>query len=476
MTHLKLDIELSDKQFEFEASLDKFNVTGYGGAKGGGKSFSGRMIPIIRCLENPGHVGALFRKSYPEIEDNHLTPMFRLYPELRAYYNSQQHTLRFPSLESEFKFRYCKNLKEVDDQAGREYHTLVIEEAGDWEYEMAIRLIRNCNRSSQPGVKATAALMFNWGGLGHGYLKRIFWDRRLHPNEKNLTWNFILAKLEDNPKLIENDPGYVARLEAEPNEALRRAHRDGDPNIIAGQFFTELNYEVHVLKPFPIPSHWKWFGSYDYGFGHPAVWLFWVTDENGNVYLVDEIYKARTYIEDQARLVHEKIKGFIDSKQKNDKSIIFQAGLDCWANKSANSKTNRDVTIAEDFMNASIVGNNKIILQRANVQRVLGAKQVRQYLRYSVDPNGKQQGPKVFLFDRCELTLGCLQRMVHDPDNVEDVLKVDSSNGDPETGDDGYDAFRYGLMSRPSLAIPVEKSTLDRYRRSNIRGTSWQTV
>jgi hypothetical protein len=45
--------------------------------------------------------------------------------------------------------------------------------------------------------------------------------------------------------------------------------------------------------------------------------------------------------------------------------------------------------------------------------------------------------------------------MMHDPDNVEDVLKVDANNGDPLSGDDAYDMIRYGLMSRPAISDPI---------------------
>lgn len=425
---MKLEFGLTDKQLAFADSLNHYNVTGYGGAKGGGKSHGGRIVPILRCLETPGHVGALFRRSYPELQDNHIGPLFRDYPGLRDFYNAGEKSLRFPSLESEFKFRYCENLADVDKQAGREYHTLIIEEAGDWEYECALRLIRNTNRSSRAGVKATAGLMFNWGGVAHGWLRRIFWERRLHPNEQKLTWNFILAKVEDNPKLMEHDPGYLARLEAEPNEALRRAHRHGDPDIVAGQYFTELSRDVHVIKPFDIPKHWKWFGAYDYGFNHPAVWLFFVADEDGNCYLVHEIYKAGQYIETQANAVNDYLKQ-IQARP------LFYAGHDCWAVKKAG-----DPTIAEDFV------KHRIILTRANINRILGAKHVREYLRH-----GPNRPPRVFFFDTCPLTLGCLQRMIHDPKDLEDVLKVDSSNGDPETGDDGYDCFT------PSTPILTDK-------------------
>ena len=48
--------------------------------------------------------------------------------------------------------------------------------------------------------------------------------------------------------------------------------------------------------------------------------------------------------------------------------------------------------------------------------------------------------------------------MVHDPDKIEDVLKVDATNGDPDTGDDTYDMIRYAMMSRPPITdAPIVK-------------------
>ncbi len=46
--------------------------------------------------------------------------------------------------------------------------------------------------------------------------------------------------------------------------------------------------------------------------------------------------------------------------------------------------------------------------------------------------------------------------MIHDPDRVEDVLKVDATEGDPLSGDDAYDMVRYGLMSRPAITDKLE--------------------
>lgn len=441
---MRVEIPLTDKQSELDFSLNKYDVTGYGGAKGGGKSHGLRSVLLLRSLTRPGHVGTLFRRTYVELQENHIDPLFKQFPELRAYYNSGKKEIRFPALESEFKFRFCERQADVDRYAGREYHTVGIEEAGDWPLDMALRLIRNCNRSTVPGIKAASALTFNWGGIGHGGLKRIFVSKDLRDHEKKLSFNFILAKVEDNPAILENDPGYLSRLESEPNEALRRAYRHGDPDIVAGQYF-EILREAHVIKPFPIPKYWTWFGAYDYGFNHPASWLFFAVDTDGKVYLTDEIVQAQLGLTEQAELVHK-----IMEERGIDKSqMLFQSGHDCWAKKKGS-----EPTIAEDFIDDRVVGKNVITLVRANISRVLGAHRVRQYLKYKRVDDGKLLGPNFIMFDTCHHTIECLTRMVHDPDNIEDVLKVDSVNGDPSSGDDPYDTVRYALMSRPSLQAP----------------------
>lgn len=447
---MKVEISLTEKQSELDRSLNTVDVTGYGGAKGGGKSHGLRSVILLRSLTKPGHVGALFRRTYPELEENHIAPLFRQFPELRGYYNAGRREIRIPALESEFKFRFCERQGDVDKYAGREYHTIGIEEAGDWPTDMAFRLIRNCNRSTVKGIKAASALTFNWGGVGHGGLKRIFFNKDLREHEKKLSYHFILAKVEDNPAILENDPGYLDRLESEPNEALRRAYRDGDPDIVAGQYF-ELSRENHVIAPFKIPRYWKWFGSYDYGYNHPATWHFFAVDTDGKVYLAHEIVQAKMSLRDQAEAVFQFIDSKRESNEMDSEPLIFEAGHDCWAKKKSS-----EPTIAEDFQNEKVVGKNRTLtLRRANISRVLGAYRVREYLQYR-KVNDVQYGPNVLLFNTCIHTIDCLTRMVHDPNKVEDVLKVDANNGDPSTGDDPYDCFRYGLMSRPSVMLPSE--------------------
>src|SRR3954468_20864726 len=104
----RLEISLQPKQSLFEQSLQTYPVTLYGGAKGGGKSAGLRRVLLIRRFKYPGSRGVIFRRTYQELEDKHIAPLLSEFPSLRPYYNPSKHAIRFPSLDSELLFRYCK--------------------------------------------------------------------------------------------------------------------------------------------------------------------------------------------------------------------------------------------------------------------------------------------------------------------------------------------------------------------------------
>jgi phage terminase large subunit len=427
-----LQIALQPKQRTFLETIERTPITFYGGAKGGGKSKGLQLIMLFRRFKYPNSTGAIFRRTYPELEGNHIRPLFQAFPELRLYWNESKKLLSLPN-GSTLQFCHCNNEADVDLYQGREFHDLAIDEAGQWPEPMFRRLLGS-NRSSQSGIIARAMLTGNPGGIGHGWLKRIFIERRFNGRENPSDYSFIQALVDDNEALMENDPSYVQRLESEPNEALRKAYRYGDWDIFAGQYFQEISKEIHFIPPFEIPSHWNRFGAYDYGYNHPAVFGWFANDEDGNTYLYRELVKAQTRVDQFAK----ELTNYPDTKLLNP----IVAGLDCWTQKSVLRSDPHPPTIAEEF------DSHGIFLEKATIDRVQGAAQLRSYLAWQGKPNKK---PRLFIFNTCPVTYDTIARMIHNPDKVEDVLKVDATEGDPHSGDDAYDMVRYGLMSRPIL-------------------------
>lgn len=441
-------IELQPKQKQFLKAIEETPITFYGGAKGGGKSKALQLIQLIRRFKYPKSIGVIFRRTYPELEGNHIRPLFQSYPELKSLYNESKKIITFPN-GSTLQFCHCENEKDISLYQGREFHDLCIDEAGQWTESM-FKTLLGSNRSGQTGIAPRALLTGNPGGIGHGWLKRLFVDRRFNDRERAEDYAFIQAVVSDNKALMDNDPTYVHRLNSEPNEALRKAYLYGDWDIFAGQFFQEISKDVHLIKPFEIPVHWERFGSYDYGFNHPAAFGWFANDEDGNTYLYREFIKSQLRV-DQF-ISH--LKSFSDTRDL--KYIV--AGHDCWAkvqNKINVYQGENPPTIAEQFLKYDESNPNDygLFLKRAIIDRISGAAQLRDYLAWQGKAN-KQ--PRLFIFDTCPITYDTISRMIFDPDRPEDVLKVDATDGDPMSGDDAYDMIRYGMMSRPMITEAIK--------------------
>jgi phage terminase large subunit len=432
----EIRIGLQPKQILFKESIEQKYVTLFGGARGGGKSYSLRNIVLIRRFQFANSIGVIFRKTYPELEANHIRPLFQEHPSLKPYWNEGKKLLTLPN-GSTLQFSHASNEKDISLYQGREIHDLGIDEAGQWT-EAMFRTLSGSNRSSLPGIKARCALTANPGGPGHKWLKRLFIERRFNERERPDDYAFIQALVDDNPALISNDPDYVHRLESEPNEALRAAYRYGSWDIWAGQFFNEISRDVHFITPIQIPSHWNRFGAYDYGFNHPAAFGWFAVDGDGNVYQYRELIQAGLRVDEFAAQIN---------KHPDTKDLyLIVAGWDCWAKKSV-LQTGTTPTIAEEFL------KHELVLTKAKIDRVQGAAQLRNYLAYQNLPHGRTK-PRLSIFNTCPITFDCLTRMEHDPNHVEDVLKVDAVEGDPMSGDDAYDMLRYACLSRPAISDP----------------------
>jgi len=109
---VNLEIALQPKQRKFLETVEKTPVTFYGGARGGGKSKGLQLIMLLRRLQYSNSTGAIFRRTYPELEGNHIRPLFQAFPELRKYWNEGKKLLSIPN-GSTLQFCHCENEKDV---------------------------------------------------------------------------------------------------------------------------------------------------------------------------------------------------------------------------------------------------------------------------------------------------------------------------------------------------------------------------
>lgn len=253
----------------------------YGGAAGGGKSHALRMDGILCCLENPGLQAYLFRRTYPELKDNHLIPIQQMgFPKEVAVWKETDRKLTFHN-GSFLQFCFAEDMGDIFKYQGAEMHLLLVDEAALF-LEEQLKFLRTRVRLGrwQPkvqGVFPRIAMGSNPGGPGHNFLRRVFIEQApaLHVfrdkttrTKHNAGWStvYLPARMDDNPHLdVEAYEGSFTDLSPERAKALR----DGDWDVVAGAAFSMLDRGKHMVRAFMPPRHWTTVMAMDWGTAKP---------------------------------------------------------------------------------------------------------------------------------------------------------------------------------------------------------------
>lgn len=85
------------KQREFMLLTNRY--VAYGGARGGGKSWAVRAKCVIMCIEHSGLRCVIIRKTYKDLNNNHIEPLKAVLREMlqekKVKYNAETHTFTF---------------------------------------------------------------------------------------------------------------------------------------------------------------------------------------------------------------------------------------------------------------------------------------------------------------------------------------------------------------------------------------------
>lgn len=221
------------RQEEFLKCEKKY--VAFGGARGGGKSWAVRTKAVLMALKYPGIRILLVRRTMPELESNHLRFLRRQLAGV-AEYKAASRQLVFPG-GSVLELGYCACDGDMDRYQGAEFDVICIDEATQLKEEW-LRQFAACLR----GVNEFPKRMYytcNPGGPGHGYIKRLFIDRRYRAGERAEEYAFIPARVTDNQALLRAQPDYLRQLEALPLR-LRQAWLEGKWDVFQGSSFRSL--------------------------------------------------------------------------------------------------------------------------------------------------------------------------------------------------------------------------------------------
>ena len=421
----------TEKQREFFLSTARH--TAYGGARGGGKSWAMRRKMVGLGIAPYGNIHMLLlRRTFPELLGNHIKPLIEeLVPSGIATYSKDERIFTFPN-GSYIKLGYCDSEDDWMQYQGQQYDVIGFEEATNFT-ESQMRNIATSNRNSRTDFSPRCYYTCNPGGVGHDYIKRLFVDRvyntdpivfngKTYAAEDPNDYKFIQARLEDNPHIVENDPGYVKQLLNLP-EHLRRAYLEGDWDVVLGQYFSEFRRDLHVIPTMAIPPEWKRFRAMDWGFNDPWATLWFAVAPDRHVYVYRELYAREVNGSDYARLVREMTGG-------GERISATYLSPDAWQRRGM-----KDVSGGENI--AEVLMKGGIPTFKADNSRVIGWQRVRENL--SLAPDGV---PYLRIMDCCTNLIRTLPILTVDAHDIEDV------SGHCE--DHAAEALRYGLMSRPS--------------------------
>lgn len=395
--------------------------TAYGGARGGGKSWAVRVKAVGGAMKWPGIRILIVRRTYPELEQNHIIPIRKMIPAEIAGYSAGLRTLEFKN-GSSIRFGNLQAQTAEIEYQGQEYDWIFMDEATQFTEE-EFRTLGGCLRGVNDFPKRFY-LTCNPGGVGHGWVKRIFIDRRFktdcanpEENENPEDYSFIFASVEDNEALMKASPGYVQMLSSLP-ERLRAAHRYGDWDALSGAYFSEFDEKRHTCAPFKIPENWARYRSFDYGLDMFSCCWAAVSPE-GRCFIYREFNAPELIAAGAAAKLSE------NTGQREKIRATF-APPDMWNRQKDTGKSIADVFTLRG-----------IGLIKASSSRAQGHMQIKELLAPMED--GK---PGLVIFRGCTRLISCLKAIQADETNPNDCARQ------PHDVTHSVDALRYFCISR----------------------------
>lgn len=435
------------RQLEATKAADEHTYTLYGGSAGPGKSYWLRWYPIRTMMQwgqkygLKGIHGAIFSKDYGTLKDRQVSKMEIEFPKwLGTIQTTKTDGMGF-HLKPEYggHVLLLRNLDDPSKYLSSEFAIIAQEEATENSEETFHRLRGRLRWTGVPNPKWIGAT--NPGGIGHAFYKKIFVDRDFPDELKPLANEFVYVRAlpKDNPYLAAS---YLSTLDSLP-EKLRKAYRDGNWDVFEGQYFTEWDQAIHVVKPFEIPITWPRFRSIDPSGRDGTTSCHWYAlDQNGRVWVYREYYATGKDVDQHADEIR-RLSGDKDGVQEDYKYTVIDS--------AAFAKAGYSETAAEIFERHGVIG-----LIPAAKERVIGWNSVHTYLRWTPATPGQSNAQDALLkvFSNCVNMMRTIPLAQHDEIHPEDV--------DSDGEDHALDELRYFLRTLRESKAPRAMNIVER--------------
>ena len=437
----------------------------YGGAAGGGKSDCA-LVEALRQVDIPHYQGIILRKTYPQLADL-IARSYELYKKAypKAKYNDSKHVWVFPS-GARIYFGSMNSSKDMYNYQGKHYDFVDFDELTQFTWD-EYQYLFSRNRPNGKGTRCYIRAQANPGGIGHGWVKERFvtpnpkgettlWDKVEYINPEGQMkhkWHsrvFIPSTVFDNRMLLDADPNYVMRLAA-MSENEKRALLYGDWDSFSGQVFLEWrnnidHYEdrigTHVIDPFQIPSSWRVWRSFDWGYSKPFSVGWHAVDHDGRIYRIRELYGCNGTPDvgvkwNPAKIAQEIVR--IEAEDPNLKGKKITGVCDPAVFQMDGGESQADIMLKYG-----------VSWNRADNSRIAGKMQI--HYRLAMDETNR---PRLYVFSTCKNCIRTLPALVYSDTDVEDV--------DTKQEDHIYDELRYICMENPVSPLIKKKKQENKF-------------
>lgn len=395
------------KQREFMLAREKY--VAFGGARGGGKSWSVREKAKRLAVKWAGIKILIIRRTYVDLRDNHIIPLRRDLPESIAPYKESEKSFIFRN-GSRIRCSYFANDGDALKYQGQEYDVIFLEEATQFS-EKVFSVLKACLRGANPFPKRMY-LTCNPDGIGFMWVKRLFVSREYKDGEKPCEYRFIQSLVDDNRALISQNPDYVEQLESLP-EDMKKRWRYGSWDVSEGQYFSEFDRRVHTCEPFSVPREWRRYISIDYGLDMLAA--YWIAVDSGN-----NCYVYREYCAPDLP-ISAAAKAILSRTEDSERIYAVLAPPDLWNRSQETGKSK-----------ALIFGEAGLELTKSNNDREAGWLAVKELLC----KNGEGKS-RLRIFNTCIKLINHLPELMRDPKRPTDTAN------EPHEITHSPDAIRY---------------------------------
>ena len=429
----------------------------------------------------------MFRRTTVSSEDA-IERSKEIYGPLGARFHESKYIWRMPG-GGRVSFAYLDSVDDAAEYQGRNVTDAWVEEAGQFADSAPIDRLYGVLRSAH-GVPVQLILTANPGGVGQHWIARRYGlipfpvgpqllERTL-PDGARHTVAVIPSRITDNRILLENDPGYVSRLQLVGSAALVRAWLEGDWSAIEGAFFDVWDPARHIVDPFAIPRYWLRFRSFDWGSAKPFSVGWWAVagedvtvgsghgridgerEDPGNSRVVPagalvryrEWYGAERPDVGLRLTTQDVAAGILARDGKGEEFAYSVADPSIFAEDGGPSR-------------AEIFGNRGVWFTKADNRRIPGAGHMGGWdeVRQRLKGEGSRR-PMLVVFSTCRDFIRTVPVLPHDPKHPEDL--------DTTAEDHIADETRYACMSRPwtRTVATVVPQKADDYRAPRERSTS----